>query len=165
MVSPSVSTAGSGLNRSASRLNRGVNPLLQFQASRRVKLRDRRSSWALHEKRADVFAQTRADRDREAAVGGNVEMRSRGIRMRALASIESHAAFTRHDLHPFGRCSLEIIRTGTNKPERLLRLVGHKYRMANDVAIEIDIRLRLNGNAGELRGKRGHESLMSVAPE
>src|SRR5688572_18810697 len=85
--------------------------------------------------------------------------------MRALAPIESHEALSRHNLHAFRRRSLEVIRTRTNQTEGLLRLIGHKHRVADDVAIEIDIRLRLNGNAGELRRKRGHESLMSVTSQ
>jgi hypothetical protein len=139
---------------------------MKSRSGTRERLVDRRKPCAfryiptpnqLRQKRADVFAETTAHRDGEAAVRRDIEVRARAITVRARRVVDHHRAVARDDLHAFGGAGLEVIRARPNQPEGFFRAVGKNDRVTYDVTFEVDVSLGQDGDRGKLSGKRGHD--------
>src|SRR6478609_3073004 len=114
------------------------------------------------QERADVLAEAGRHLDGEAALAGHVEISAGGVILHRGLAVEGHAAGAGDDLHALGRAGTEVVAAGIDEPEGLLRAVGHQHGVADNLAVEVDVGLGVDGDAGELRGERHGGRLRAV---
>ena len=105
------------------------------------------------EERTDVFADSRIDTDVESTLAGHIEGRAGDIFRFRLAAVECHAALARDDFHALRCTCAKVIAAWVDEPEGLLGAIGHDERVTDHLAVEIDIRLGVGGDVGELGWK------------
>jgi hypothetical protein len=88
--------------------------------------------------------------DSETAIAGYPEGLPLTVRIALGFAIENYSAIAGQDVHPFGIASAEVVCPRVDEPERLLRLVGKEYGMADYLSVKVDIRFGENGHGIKL---------------
>lgn len=71
--------------------------------------------------------------------------------VRRIFTIEFHVAFAGDDLHAFGGVRAEMELAGVNQAECFARVIGQQDRVADDLAVEVDVGFCDGGDELEFR--------------
>lgn len=101
--------------------------------------------------RADVLTDTATYRDGETTLAWYLEGLPFTIGVAFRFAVENDRAAAIHDVHSLGGSGAKMVGPRVDEAECLLRLVGKKHSVANDLSVEVSVGLREDGYGVELR--------------